>query len=213
MPTTKTPPRQFVLISAALATLALLAACGSTSSPGGNHPQGTHTMPDGTVMSDSQMKGMQAQPSPSTPAGTQPLATARMVCSTEIANTVQRTYGLSSRPTGSGSWSQSTREYTCRYPLTHSVLTLSVKDLDQPHLGRAYFNAIRTQLGGSPILGLENLGFPAFENTHGQVGFLKDSKTLLVDGRSVGRGDLQPGSNRTESAYGVAAAVIACWKE
>jgi hypothetical protein len=45
------------------------------------------------------------------------------------------------------------------------------------------------------------------------VVFLKDHKTLWVDATRVAASDLPEGTNRQDAAYGVAAAVIACWTE
>jgi len=172
-----------------------------------------HTMPDGTVMSDEQMGATDAPSASASTTGVQPSAVATMVCGDEIADAVERTYGLPSPPTGSSSWSPKTRLFVCRYPLAHSVLTLTVKDIDNRARGRNYFDELRHRLSATPIRGLENLGFPAFQNEQGQIGFLKDGKTLYVDGSGVTMADIPSGSNRTETAYGVAAAVIACWKE
>jgi hypothetical protein len=207
-----------------LAATAILAGCGSSgtssaTSSGASQPSGTMTMSDGSVMSDSQMKAMK---SPS-PTGMDmsadnkkvgPSSVAKLICGDEIAGTVKSTFGLKARPTGSGTWVASTREYTCRYPLAHSVLTLSVKDLDGNAQGRPYFDRLEKKIPGAhPIKGLEDLGFPAFENNRGQVGFLKDGKTLLIDATDVSASDIPKASSRTVVAYGVGAAVIACWKE
>ena len=41
--------------------------------------------------------------------------------------------------------------------------------------------------------------------------FRKDHKTLWVDAGRLSRGGLPTGMSRTDVAYGVAAAVVACW--
>lgn len=196
----------------ALAALTLVSGCGGAGETASSGPGAMHTMADGSVMSGAQMDGMTETPS-SAAAGVQPSASARMVCGDEIAAAVQHTYQLSATPTGSSSWSARGRVFTCRYPLVHSLLTLTVKDVDDRAAGGAYFDDLERHVSGTRIVGLESLGFPAFENPRGQVGFLKDGKTLYVDGSSVSRADLPTGTSRTDTAYGVAAAVIACWKE
>ncbi len=100
----------------------------------------------------------------------QPSSVASMVCSEdEIAEAVQHGFSLSDAPTGSGSWDAATRLYTCRYPLPHSVLTLQVKDIDGS-AGRAWFEqARRTTPASTTIHGLQNLGFPAFQDHDGHV--------------------------------------------
>lgn len=143
---------------------------------------------------------------PSKPAG--------MICSSEIAQAVQRTFGLPSLPTAKDQWADQT--YTCDYRLPSSTLRLSVKDLDETVAGRKYFDGLARRLSGAQsIKGLQNLGFPALETpaATGGVVFLKDHKTLWVDASRVARQDLAPGFTRTGAAYGVAAAVIACWTE
>lgn len=217
---------------AAAVTAVLLAGCGSQggAADGGARPaaDGTHTMSDGTAMKDSEMKKgstgsrhahrdeaeqVSAQGAvthrtngPSQPAG--------MICSQEIAQAVQRTFALRAEPPATDGWAGHT--YTCTYRLPHSTLRLSVEDLDQQAAGLAHFMGVQRALADArPIKGLENLGFPAFQTgpSAGQVGFLKDSKTLLVDAGPVAGADLPADFSRTEAAYGVAAAVIACWKE
>ena len=60
--------------------------------------------------------------------------------------------------------------------------------------------------------GLQSLGLPAFRSG-GTVVFLKDGKTLRVDGSGLSAAALPAGLSRGEVAYGVAAAVVACWSE
>ena len=91
---------------------------------------------------------------------------------------------------------------------------LSVKDLDSAGPGRAYFDDLRRSLPvATTVKGVASYGFPAFETTHGDVVFLKDHKTLWVDAGRLTRADLPAGTSREDAAYGVAAAVIACWTE
>jgi hypothetical protein len=60
---------------------------------------------------------------------------------------------------------------------------------------------------------MAGFGFPSFETPRGDVVFLKDHKTLWVDATRLARSDLPDGATRAHVAYGVAAAVIACWTE
>jgi hypothetical protein len=60
---------------------------------------------------------------------------------------------------------------------------------------------------------MASFGFPAFETPRGDVGFIKDDKTLWVDATRLSGGDLPTGQTRQDVAYGVAAAVIGCWTE
>jgi hypothetical protein len=60
---------------------------------------------------------------------------------------------------------------------------------------------------------MDNLGFPAVSTRAGDVVFLKDGKTLHVDATRLPDASLPRSFSRSEVAYSVAAAVIACWKE
>jgi hypothetical protein len=193
----------------------LLAACGGGSSSAGSE----HVMSDGSTMSGSSMPGMSASPDGAMPAheagsagSGRPSETASMICDSEIRDTVRRVFQLSRAPVGLHSWSH--RTYSCTYPLVHGDLRMSVKDLDTAGPGRAWFDMLRGRLAGaSPIAGLANFGFPAFETPQGDVVFIKDHTTLWVDATRVTAADLPQGTDAQDAAYGVAAAVIACWTE
>ncbi len=173
-------------------------------------------MADGSVMTDAQMKAMNGS---SSMAGmshhsrrSAPSKSAAMICSKETRAAVVRTFGLKTTPASLHSWGGQT--FRCSYQLPGGDLNLSVKDLAAAKPGRAYFDALRSRLPGArPIVGMENFGFPAFETPGGNVGFIKDHKTLWVDASRIPVRDLPAGFSRTEVAYGVAAAVIACWSE
>jgi hypothetical protein len=221
------------LLMAACASFVLLAGCGSHSgsseSSAKSGSEKTHTMGDGSTMSDAEMKKMEesddshehgdddeteSAPGSVTHRTHGPSQPAGMICSLEVGQAVQRTFALPSTPKAKDRWADHT--YTCDYQLPTSTLRLSVKDLDETTAGRAYFDALARMLPGAhPIKGLQNLGFPALETAGptGDVAFLKDHKTLWVDASRVATKDLPPGFSRTGAAYGVAAAVIACWTE
>lgn len=202
-----------------LAFAGLLAALTACAAAPKSSPSGMMTMPDGTVMSSSQMSAMPSPPSTSgTPdamaasSGAGPSATAKMVCGGEIAGAVLRNLSVRAAPSRRAAWSNQT--YSCTYTLPGGILRLSVKDLTSVTAGRAWFDALRKQsVHPETIKGMSNLGFPAFQTPTGDVAFLKDGKTLLVDATQVPTALIPPGSTRTGVAYGVAAGVIACWKE
>jgi hypothetical protein len=214
------------VLSAAFIGLLLLSGCGGRSgSASGSDP--THTMSDGTTMTDAEMRSSEkadehghgeaesaSAPGSVTRRHDGPSEAAGMICSREIAQAVQRTFGLSGLPQATDRWADQT--YTCDYQLSASTLRLSVKDVDGTTAGRDFFDDLAHRLPGAvAIKGLQNLGFPALEtpSSVGSVVFLKDHKTLWVDARRVASRDLAPGFSRTGAAYGVAAAVIACWTE
>ena len=212
---------------------AVLAGCGTQAATSGSAStskeatpkdsgsEPTHSMADGSSMSDAEMAQMDSAdsetanaPGQVTHRGDGPSAAAGMICSREIAEAVQRTFRLPAPAEATDRWSDQT--YTCTYRLPTSTFTLSVKDLDQAAPGRAHFDSVAASLPGAErIRGLENLGFPAVQTppSTGQVLFLKDDKTLQVDAGEVATRDLPPDYSRTDTAYSIASAVIACWTE
>jgi len=186
---------------------------GGASSAGasgtGGAAGGTHTMSDGTTMSDDDMEGMDGM---DMAAATPPSAPARMICSDEIRAAVQHSFQLGAPPPAAHRWSNGV--YTCTYRVSGETLALSVKDSPDVASGRAYYKALRTRVPGErPIRGVESFGFPAFETADGTVAFLKDGKTLRVDATRLTAAAMPVGFSRTDAAYGVAAAVIGCWTE
>lgn len=191
----------------------LLAACGSSSPD----PGATHVMADGTVMSGSSMSGSGPAEAPvpkagATGRGAAPSDAASMICSGEVRDAVRRELDLDRAPVGLHAWSH--RLYSCTYQLAGGDLRLSVKDLDSDAPGRAYFARLRSDLPrADQIRGLASFGFPSFQTSRGDVVFLKDHKTLWVDATRLAASDLPAGTSRADIAYGIAAAVIACWTE
>lgn len=191
---------------AAVATATLLAGCG-----GGGSAQ-LHAEPGVTHGASAGMSGMPRMSMADMHAGRRPSGSARMICAAETRHAVQRTFALSVRPPATSTWVH--RLFACTYDLPHGSLRLAVDDATDPEVGRAYFNALRSQLSGSrTIRGAEAFGFPAFRTPDGNVVFLKDGKTLRVDASAVSRQGLPTGFSRMDAAYAVAAAVIACWTE
>lgn len=209
----KPDSRSTALVAAALLAVPLLGGCGDRPArqavvDSHHHAgSGTHVMSDGSTMKDSQMQGMDMHPNPPMPS-----EAAAMICGDETAQAVQRNFTVTRRPVGVDAFSD--QLYRCSYQLPRGELRLSVKDLSAAAPGQAYFNQLERDLAPvSPIRGVESFGFPAFETSRGDVVFIKDHKTLWVDASRVGKADLRPGATRTEAAYGVAAALIACWTE
>lgn len=196
-----------------------MAGCGDTSSP-----PATHVMSDGRTMSGSSMAGSDHRGNEDDAGGTGdmaagaamegpgPSAAAAMVCSDEIRDAVARTLQVDRVPRGLHSWGHGL--FRCSYLLGSGELRLSVKDLDGDRPGRAWFDGLRARLPQARSLqGVEALGLPSFETPRGDVVFLKDHKTLRVDASRLAERRLPAGMARTDVAYAVAAAVVACWSE
>lgn len=141
-----------------------------------------------------------------------PSATAAMVCSTEISDSVMSALALAQRPTTKDTWSA--HLYTCTYTLPSGDVVFSVKDSSNVHAGMAYFKHLQggldAKVGVHPIKGLAGLGLPSFESKNGHVVFIKDGKTLHVDASNVSGAS---GQRRTKIAYQLATDVVACWSE
>jgi hypothetical protein len=197
----------------------VLAGCGSGSTGADGPMHGTmhgetHVMPDGSTMSDAEMSGMSGMGAMGDhDKGQHPTEPARMICSHEVAEAVQRTLALPATPRATDAWQAPT--YRCSYALPRGTLVLTVADLPPGSAAaqQRYADTRTTVSGARRIVGMQSFGLPAFESTAGQVGFLKDGRTLLVDATGVPDGALPPGFSRMGVAYGVAAAVIACWTE
>ena len=164
------------------------------------HHEAGHEEHDGMAMDMSDMSG------PSKPAA--------MICSDETRDAVRRTFALSSAPSSTHSWNKQQMLYSCVYDVRGSRLTLSVYDAMDVAAGRSHFDRLRLRLTGVHALrGVQALGFPSYQSAGGHVVFLKDGKTLDVDAGRLPASALPKGFSRTEAAYGVASAVIACWTE
>jgi hypothetical protein len=158
------------------------------------------------------MSGMPGMSMPGMMAATGPSESARMICGAEIRHVVQRTFGLGSPPATVHTWAH--RLFTCTYQLPRGSLQLSVEDSSDPNAGRTYFDGLHRRLSEvTTIHGAEAFGFPALQTPNGNVVFLKDGKTLRVDASALSHDELPATLSREETAYGVAAAVIACWTE
>ncbi len=144
-----------------------------------------------------------------------PSAAAAMVCGREVRGAVTRTLALAepvAEPTPS--WDGDGRLFGCVYRVRGGLLLLSVQDATDPAAGEAVFTATRSSLRGARRLtGVAAFGLVGYESPDGTVIFLKDGKTLRVDASGLRGSSLPAGFDRAEVAYGVAAAVVACWTE
>jgi len=189
----------------------LVAGCGAEAAhqAGGNVvPAGMHRMADGTVMRDSDM-GVRAK-AEAYPA--QPSSSAAMICTPQTHAALQHNLGLSAVPMSTDRWAGGV--YTCTYHLSGGDLVVSVDDAADVAVGQRHFDAMRADIPDlHRIRGLQSFGLTGYADGRGTVLFLKEGKTLDVDATelptSIGRYQQSPG----DVAYGVAAAVLACWSE
>lgn len=195
------------LPAALLVVAAVLSGC-STAAEGmpGGAPSGHASMHLSPGMDMSSMAGLDRS------ARSGPSETARMICGPEIQAAVRRTLQRDSTPRPTHTWKG--RVFTCTYPVGSRSVVMSVDDARKDSAGAAYFAKLRQSLPGARrIRGLESFGFPAVQTADGQVAFLKDGRTLFVDVSDLDPRALPSGLSREQAAYGIAAAVIACWTE
>ncbi|GAC1375119.1 MAG: hypothetical protein NVS2B15_17620 [Pseudarthrobacter sp.] len=134
-----------------------------------------------------------------------------MVCSKEIQEKIVQILALASAPGSEATWVD--RLFTCTYALPGGSLALSVKEAADPDAAHAYFHDVqRSTAGATPIEGLANLGFPAFQTPASAV-FVKDNFVLTVDAAAVPETLGPHRVTRAAFAYQVATTVLACWSE
>lgn len=139
-----------------------------------------------------------------------PTAATQMICGAETKANVAQLLGLRTAPTAVATWKD--HVYTCTYRASGGQLVLSVKESADPTAARQYFDALRRRVGATrPLKGLAGLGLPAFESSNGQVMFLKDANTLLVDAAGMPAQSGPARHTRDDLAFTVASSVMACW--
>ncbi|GAB3256751.1 hypothetical protein [Arthrobacter pigmenti] len=220
----------------AIAVAALLmTGCGASASDssGSPHPQASHTMADGTVMSGAEhgSDGTESAPAEShkTDGGKHaaghegseaqaeqvnaqgPSDAARMICAGQVVGDISAILGAEGVLTPSSSWEKPM--FTCTYELDGKPLVLSVHDATAEAQGRKHFAQLRKSLDNAKeIQGMAALGMPAISDGDGIVAFVRDGKTLVVDATALPDG-LGPNNSKTQAdaAYAVASAVLVCW--
>lgn len=202
-----------LLVTGCAASAAEPAASPSTSTTGAENaePSNTepsHTMPDGTVMSGAEHGG-HGSGHASAP---EPSAAAEMICEGQVTASIASMLDLPEEVEPTSTWNAPM--LTCTYDIDGAPLTLSVHDTADLELGEAHFAELQGSVEGArDIEGLLGLGMPSFTTDAGQVAFLRDSMTLLVDATRL-PAELADGTmTRDEVAYAVASAVLVCWVE
>lgn len=134
-----------------------------------------------------------------------------MVCGEETRANIVKILALPSVPGTAATWAD--KLYTCTYTLPGGALVLSVKQAPDPDAAHTYFQDLqRSTVAATPIEGLANLGFPAFQTPSSAI-FVKDNFVLTVDAAALPE-TLGPNHvTRDAFAYQVATTVLACWSE
>jgi hypothetical protein len=143
------------------------------------------------------------------PVVSEPSKAAKMVCTGDVREEVKNVLKLSSPAPISTSWRD--QLYTCTYTLPMGKMVLSVKESAGKPAAVAYFQALRTRLGGTqPAPGL---GEQAYATKTGTVVVLKDNTTLRVDTTGLPAVFGPQQQRRTDLAYEIASVVLGCWVE
>ena len=140
-----------------------------------------------------------------------PSEAAKMVCGNQPMDRLTTILSLDKRPHTVSSWANST--FTCIYHLDQGALKISVQEAPDQTKARTYFDAMQAlATDATPIEGLANLGFPAYE-TAGSAVFQKDNFVLQVDASALPPAIGPNSITRNDLAYQLSTTILACWVE
>ncbi len=141
-----------------------------------------------------------------------PSEAAKMVCGDEPMDRLTTILSLKQKPHTVSNWANST--FTCTYHLPEGALTISVQEAPDQAKARTYFDAMQALATGvTPIEGLANLGFPAYETAAGSAVFQKDNFVLQVDASALPAAVGPDALSRNALAYQLSTTILACWVE
>jgi hypothetical protein len=183
--------RRAVVAVALMTSVALTAACGS-SSPSS---QASASQPATTTTEAPQ------------PAGVHPSAISKMVCNSEAQREIAEALGLEAVKISTPTWVD--HVYSCRYEYNTGVFSLSVKELSSWDQTLGYFHGLANQFGSTGSL--SNLGQDAFSETDGSVVVRKDWKVLTVDITGLPDQFGVPPTSSGDIAVTVADVILGCW--
>lgn len=135
-----------------------------------------------------------------------------MVCGDQPMDRLTAILHLQQDPHTVNSWADST--FTCTYHLTDGALNIAVQEAPDQAQALTYFNAGQALAkNATPIQGLANLGFPAYETADGTAVFQKDSFILTVDASDLPATIGPDAVTRNALAYQLSTTILACWVE
>ena len=141
-----------------------------------------------------------------------PSEAALMVCGDQPMDRLTAILDLEQDPHTINDWANST--FTCTYHLDEGGLVISVKEAKNQATALTYFEAMQALAeDATPIDGLANLGFPAYETTDGSAVFQKDSFILHVDATDLPAALGPENITRNALAYQLSTTILACWIE
>ncbi|POH73176.1 hypothetical protein [Arthrobacter glacialis] len=141
-----------------------------------------------------------------------PSDAALMVCGDQPMDRLTSILNLKEDPHTINDWANNT--FTCTYHLNEGALTISVHEAVDKASALTYFNAMQALAkDASPIEGLTNLGFPAYETDDGSAVFQKDAFVLHVDATDLPATIGPENITRNALAYQLSSTILACWIE
>lgn len=208
----RTPLLAPVILSALLLSGCSAAAAGP--SPEGNGAQSQGTQSPGTHDGGHH----QGAGVPARAAAEGPSDAAKMVCGDQPMDRLTAILKLDKAPHTVSDWADST--FTCTYhldqasPAVPGSLDISVQEARDHATALEYFDAMQAlATDATPIDGLANLGFPAYETADGKAVFQKDSFVLTVDASGLPAAVGPDAVTRNALAYQLATTILACWVE
>ena len=141
------------------------------------------------------------------PAG--PSAASRLVCSDEAVEEIQGALGVGTVAPPRAAWAD--HLYSCPYRYSSGTMLVSVKELPDAAMTRAYFTAAQ-QAADSPVV-LHGMGDAAFAATDGSVFVRKDLTVLHIDVHALPARFGSPVRTRSQVGRTVATTILICWKE
>lgn len=208
--------RHSAMLALAIVPALLLTGCATASAADTSVPSDVASdapAESGADHSDASHGAPTSEDSPSDASSSKdaPSEAAQMICSADIQDSVAAALGLDAAPVPEDSFANAI--YTCSYPISDGALVLSVMEMADNAAAQAHAAELKNTFDSAEdIVGLANLGLPAYETPDGVVMFVKDNMMLQVDARNMPVSDGQGDTFRTDIAYRLATNVLACWK-
>ncbi|TLM86491.1 hypothetical protein FDW83_01710 [Pseudarthrobacter sp. NamE2] len=141
-----------------------------------------------------------------------PSDAALMVCGDQPKDRLASILDLDFAPHTISDWANNT--FTCTYHLAEGDLVISVQEAADKASALNYFDPMQALAQeATPVDGLANFGFPAYETAQGSAVFQKDSFVLHVDATDL-PATIGPDSiTRIALAYQLSTTILACWVE
>jgi hypothetical protein len=184
--------RRSIIAVGVAVSMALLAACGSSS----GKPSSAASPTSPTVAA------VQHEAVPGAP----PSVSSQMICNAEGQGAIAGSLGVKPYPI-KPTWNDET--YTCIYRYANGTMTLSVHEYPSNAAAMQAFNQLNTQLHGVPAQTV--LGQGTFQAPDNSLYVVKDNKLLKVDVSKLPAYFGSPALSRSDVALTVGVTIMGCW--